>query len=117
MNQAIERYESEGLESMLNYYNSVASFEGQWYLFATDDADIYHVHPLLPQLIGTDIKNVVGSDGYKLGEELAKAVDGGEGVWVEYLWPASGDAQGSSQGGVRCATRRDALRFRLLPAG
>ena len=85
--QAIERYESEGLESMLNYYNSVASFEGEWYLFATDDEDIYHIHPLLPQLIGTDIKNVVGSDGYELGKKLAKATDGGEGVWVEYLWP------------------------------
>ena len=85
VDQAIARYESEGLESMLNYYNSVASFEGEWYLFATDDQDIYHVHPLLPQLIGTDIKNVVGSDGYRLGEELAKATE--EGVWVEYLWP------------------------------
>ena len=87
VSQAIERYEREGLESMLNYYNSVASFEGQWYLFATDATDIYHVHPLISRLIGTDIKDVVGSDGYELGKELAKAADGGEGVWVEYLWP------------------------------
>ena len=87
VSQAIERYETEGLESMLNYYNSVASFEGEWYLFATDENDIYHVHPLISPLIGTDIKDVVGSDGYELGKELAKATDGGEGVWVEYLWP------------------------------
>ena len=87
VNAAIERYERDGLESMVNYYNSVASFEGQWYLFATDASDIYHVHPLIPRLIGTDIKAVVGSDGYELGKELAAAVDGGEGVWVEYLWP------------------------------
>ncbi len=87
VSQAIERYDNEGLESMLNYYNSVASFEGEWYLFATNENDIYHVHPLLPLLIGTDIKDVVGSDGYELGKELAKATDGGEGVWVEYLWP------------------------------
>ena len=87
VNQAIERFERDGLESMLNYYNSVASFEGQWYLFATDAADVYHVHPLIPGLIGTDIKDVVGSDGYELGKELAKAIDGAEGVWVEYLWP------------------------------
>ena len=84
---AIARYKRDGLQSMLNYYNSVASFEGEWYLFATDENDIYHVHPLIPELIGTDIKDVVGSDGYELGNELAKAVDGGEGVWVEYLWP------------------------------
>ena len=87
VDQAIERYERDGLESYLDYYNSVASFEGQWYLFATDAADIYHIHPLIPRLIGTDIKDVVGSDGYELGKELAKAIDGGEGVWVEYLWP------------------------------
>ncbi len=85
--QAIARYERDGLQSMLNYYNSVASFEGEWYLFATDENDVYHVHPLIPELIGTDIKDVVGSDGYELGNELAKAEDGGEGVWVEYLWP------------------------------
>ena len=85
--RAIERYRRDGLESMLNYYNSVASFEGEWYLFATDEDDVYHVHPLLSRLIGTDIKDVVGSDGYELGKELAAAEDGGEGVWVEYLWP------------------------------
>ena len=85
--RAIQRYRRDGLESMLNYYNSVASFEGEWYLFATDDKDIYHVHPLLPHLRGTDIKDVAGSDGYELGKELAAAEDGGQGVWVEYLWP------------------------------
>ena len=85
--RAIQRYEQDGLESMLNYYNSVASFEGQWYLFATDANDVYHVHPLISDLIGTDIKNVVGSDGYELGKELANAKDEEGGVWVEYLWP------------------------------
>ena len=117
VNRAIERYERDGLQSMIDYYNSVASFEGEWYLFATDANDIYHVHPLIPPLRGTDINDVVGSDGYELGKELAKATDGGEGVWVEYLWPHPGDAARSSQGGLRRAPRWDALRFGLLPAG
>ena len=107
VDQAIERYESEGLESMLNYYNSVASFEGEWYLFATDDQDIYHVHPLLPRLIGTDIKDVVGSDGYRLGEELAKATE--EGVWVEYLWPHPVTLKEVPK--VSYAVRRDGMLF------
>ena len=109
VNQAIERYEREGLESMLNYYNSVASFEGQWYLFATDAADVYHVHPLISRLIGTDIKDVVGSDGYELGKELAKAVDGGEGVWVEYLWPHPVTLKEVPKVGY--AVRRDGMLF------
>ncbi len=107
VNQAIERYESQGLESMLNYYNSVASFEGEWYLFATDESDVYHVHPLLPQLIGTDIKDVVGSDGYRLGEELAKATE--EGVWVEYLWPHPVTLKEVPKVGY--AVRRDGMLF------
>ena len=85
VNRAIERYERDGLDSMTAYYNSVASFEGQWYLFAMDENDIYIVHSLLPRLIGTDIKDVVGSDGFELGKEIAKATE--DGIWVEYLWP------------------------------
>jgi hypothetical protein len=92
---------------MLNYYNSVASFEGEWYLFATDDQDVYHVHPLLPRLLGTDIKAVVGSDGYRLGEELAKATD--EGVWVEYLWPHPVTLKEVPKVGY--AVRRDGMLF------
>ena len=107
VDRAIERYERDGLESMLNYYNSVASFEGEWYLFATDDNDIYHVHPLLPRLIGTDIKDVVGSDGYKLGEALAMATE--EGVWVEYLWPHPVTLKEVPK--VSYAVRRDGMLF------
>ena len=83
--QAIARYERDGLDAMVDYYNSVASFHGQWYLFVMDANDLYIVHPIFPQLKGTDIKDVVGSDGYELGEEIAKAT--AEGHWVEYLWP------------------------------
>ena len=83
--QAIARYEREGLDAMVNYYNSVASFHGQWYMFIIDASDLYIVHPIFPQLIGTDIKNVVGSDGQELGKEIAQATE--EGHWVEYLWP------------------------------
>ncbi len=107
VDRAIERYEQDGLEAMLNYYNSVASFEGEWYLFATDASDIYHVHPLLPLLIGTDIKDVVGSDGYELGKELAKATE--EGVWVEYLWPHPVTLKEVPKVGY--AVRRDGMLF------
>ena len=82
---AIDRYERDGLESMTSYYNSTAAFEGQFYLFAMDANDIYFIHPLFPRLIGTDIKDVVGSDGFELGKAIAEATE--EGIWVEYLWP------------------------------
>ena len=83
--KAIARYDRDGLEALQRYYNSVGSFEGQWYLFATDANDIYVLHPLFSNLIGTDIKNVTDSSGFELGKEIAKATEAGH--WVEYLWP------------------------------
>ena len=82
---AIARYDQDGLEALQRYYNSVGSFEGQWYLFATDANDHYVLHPLFPRLIGTDIKDVKDSSGFELGKEIAAATE--EGRWVEYLWP------------------------------
>ena len=107
VNRAIERYDRDGLDAMKAYYNSVASFEGQWYLFAMDENDIYIVHSLLPRLIGTDIKDVVGSDGFELGKEIAKATE--EGVWVEYLWPHPVTLQEAPKVGY--AVRHDGLIF------
>ena len=83
--RAIDLYDQRGLETMKSYYNSDDSFEGEWYLFAIDENDIYVVHPLFPRLIDTDIKEVVDSSGYELGKDIAKATE--EGRWIEYLWP------------------------------
>ena len=107
VNRAVERYERDGLDAMKAYYNSVAAFEGQWYLFATDANDIYHVHPLLPRLIGTDIKDVVGADGYELGKEIAKATE--EGHWIEYIWPHPSTLKNAPK--VSYAVRRDGMIF------
>ena len=105
--RAIARYEQDGLDAMVTYYNSVSAFEGDWYLFATDANDRYIVHPLLPQYIGTDIKDVVGSNGYELGKEIAKATE--EGHWIDYIWPhpiTLFDANKSTY-----AVRRDGMIF------
>ena len=85
VDRAIELYDQRGLEAMRDYYNSEESFVGEWYLFATDENDIYVVHPIFPHLIGTDIKDVVDSTGKELGKDIAKATE--EGRWIEYLWP------------------------------
>ena len=109
--RAIARYSNDGLESMQNYYNSVVSFEGQWYLFATDENDSYIVHPIFPNLIGTDIKALPGKDsaGNPLGESLAKAVDGGEGIRVEYQWPHPITLVEAPK--IAYAVRRDGILF------
>ena len=107
VHRAIERYDRDGLESMLNYYNSVASFEGQWYLFATDENDVYNVHPLLPHLRGIDINGIFDSTGFELGKALAQATE--EGVWVEYLWPHPVTLRESPK--ISYAVRHDGMLF------
>ena len=41
---------------------SAASFDGQFYLFMMDENDVYLVHPFIPRLIGTDIKDLPNQD-------------------------------------------------------
>ena len=82
---AIARYEYQGAEATAAYYNDPANIDGQWYVLMADENDIYVVHPLRPDFIGTDIKDIPGLDGTPLGEEIAKAT--GAGLWIEYDWP------------------------------
>ena len=107
VNRAIEYYEREGLEATVAYYNSEESLEGLFYLFLMDENDIYIAHPILPHLIGTDIKDVVGSDGQELGKEIAQATEAG--IWVEYLWPHP--ISGFIQDKTTYAIRHDGLIF------
>ena len=95
VNKAIDRYNSEGLDAVIAHYNSQDSLDGQFYLFLIGEDDLYLAHPIFPHLIGTDINDVVGSDGQELGKEIAQAT--GEGVWVEYLWPHPTTRQRSSR--------------------
>ena len=83
--KAIARYEFEGVEATAAYYNDPANIDGQWYVLITDENDIYVAHPLRPDFIGTDIKDIPGLDGSPVGAEIAMAT--GAGLWIEYLWP------------------------------
>ncbi|MDE2641092.1 MAG: cache domain-containing protein, partial [Chloroflexota bacterium] len=85
VNRAIAHYDSEGREATIAAYNSQDSLDGNFYLFLIGADDNYLVHPIFPHFIGTDIKDVVGSDGQELGKEIALATE--DGIWVEYLWP------------------------------
>ena len=49
VNEAISRYESEGLEETVAYYNTKESVDGQWYVFIVDQDGftIAHHNPML----------------------------------------------------------------------
>ena len=82
---ALDHYDSEGREATVAYYNSQASIEGEWYVFIIDENDLFLSHAPTPALLGTDVKTIVGSDGYELGKEIATATETGH--WIHYLWP------------------------------
>ena len=82
---AIARYEFEGLAATAAYYNDPMNSDGQWYVFITDENDIFVAHAPMQELVGTDLKDVVGPDNPELGIEIAKATE--IGLWIKYLWP------------------------------
>ena len=82
---AVARYEFEGLEATATYYNNPANIDGQWYVFITDEDDMFVAHAPRPDFVGTDLKDVIGPDGSPVGVNIAKAT--GVGLWIEYLWP------------------------------
>ncbi len=83
--RAIAHHEFDGPEATAAHYNDPAHIDGQWYVFITDEKDIFTAHAPRPDFLGTDIKNIEGLDGGPLGTEIAAAT--GAGRWIEYLWP------------------------------
>ena len=105
---ALDRYDRDGREATLAYYNSQASIEGEWYVFIIDENDLIVSHPVMPDLIGQDVKTIVGADGYELGKEIATATEAGH--WIHYLWPNPA-ADGIKEPKHSWAVRHDGLIF------
>ncbi len=105
---ALDRYDSEGREVTVAHYNSQASIEGEWYVFIVDENDLFLSHAPTPALLGTDVKDIVGSDGYELGKEIATATE--DGHWIHYLWPNPA-AGGVEEPKHTWAIRHDGLIF------
>ncbi len=113
VDNAIARYQAQGLDSTLAHYNSPQSIDGQWYVFIIDENDMVIGHPD-PERLGLDVKGWVGTDvnGYEFGPEMLAADEGGK--WVSYVYrnPESGGI-GSGDFELKnvWVERRDGLLF------
>lgn len=98
--EAIARYESEGLEDTLAYYNTVESVDGQWYTFIVDE-DGYTIGHHNPEFRGRDPSLRVDATGYFYGDDLLSATE--DGKWVSYVFnnPASGQIESKHTWAVR----------------
>ena len=91
VDQAIARYEAEGLDATLAHYNSPAGIDDQWYVFIIDGNDIVIGHHD-PGRRGLDVKGWVGTDinGYNFGPEMLAATEAGRWVPYVYVTPVAG---------------------------
>ena len=88
---AISRYESEGLDATVAYYNTEESVDGQWYVFIIDDNQTIISHAPNPDLVGKDASQALGPNSYPTGSAVAASADE-DGAWFDYTYanPASG---------------------------
>ena len=86
VNSAIDRYESEGLDATLAYYNTSESMDGPWYVFIFDEDDTMLAHAAIPSLVNGPASNAVGPNGFPAGEAVAAVADE-DGEWFSYTYP------------------------------
>ena len=116
VDNAIVRYQTDGLDATLAHYNREESVDGQWYVFVIDEDDMIIGHHD-PGRRGLDVKGWVGIDanGYRFGPDLLSTTE--EGKWVSYVYrnPESGgfgpDHTGALEYKHVWAVRHDGLLF------
>ena len=84
--EALERYEDEGREDTVAYYNTRDSVDGDWYVFIADEDGVLISHATIPENVGKPLSSddFLGADGFHFGNALGEAGEDGE--WVSYTY-------------------------------
>ena len=92
--QAVDRYNSDGRESTVAYYNSNESVDDQWYVFIVDETGDVIAHGANQDLVGMAVVDVKGENGYPAGRIVADDADE-DGEWSVYTFfnPATDSSQ------------------------
>ena len=90
--EAIRRYDTEGRDAAIAFYNTPESMDGEWYLFIIgEDAEVL-AHTAIPDNVGLFVRAPLGIDanGYDFGAAMLAATE--QGIWVRYVYenPARG---------------------------
>lgn len=91
--RAIDRYNTDGLQATLDYYNSPDSIDGQWYVYIAN-SEILLANAAVPSIVGMPNAETNGPDGFPIGLQIP-AVATEDGAWVDYYWanPETGETQ------------------------
>ena len=92
--RAIDLYTALGRERTVEYYNTAASVDGQWYVFIIDENQTMRAHAANPALVGRPASEAVGPQNYPAGEAVVGVADE-DGAWFSYTFPnpASGTVE------------------------
>ena len=58
--KALQRYDAQGREATLEYYNSPESVDGEWYVFIFDENEKLIALAVNPAMLGEDMRGDVG---------------------------------------------------------
>lgn len=87
--EAIERYEADGRDAVIEFYNDPGTVDGQWYVFIDHPDGTILSHPANPDLVGTDLSGYTDVNGKLFGPEILAA--GTDGRWVDYYFTDPSD--------------------------
>ena len=79
---AIQRYQRDGLQATMEHYSNPEHVDGQWYVFMINEEGRTFVH-YNPELRNRDPSLRVDSTGRFYGDDLLGATE--EGRWVDYF--------------------------------
>ena len=104
--EAIDRYEKDGRQATIDYYNTAGSVDGQWYVFIVgpDGVTIAHHNA---KFRDRDPSLRVDAVGYFYGDDLLAATE--DGRWVDYV--LENPETGRNQQKHTWVVRRDGLLF------
>ena len=104
--EALRRYEEDGQDAAVAYYNSQESVDGPWYGFIIDQNGYTIAHPT-EALRGRDPNLRIDATGYFYGDDLLNASEGGH--WVDYVF--LNQETGREETKHTWAVKRDGLIF------
>lgn len=84
VHQALERYDREGRDATIEYYNAAESIDGVWYVFIIDENDGIVAHAARPERLGKKLSELTDVTNYNYGADFAATTD--KGSWVEYIY-------------------------------
>ena len=100
VSRALLRYDIEGREATIDYYNTTESVDGPWYVFIVDEAGFIIGHHN-PAFRNPDPSLRVDVTGYFYGDDLLAADENGR--WVSYVFlnPSTGEQETKHAWAVR----------------